>query len=75
MLKNTAEAIKDFGINLDECVSCGAKTGIVTIDGDKGGLVCKNCYQNERIVKSKTIQLLRMYFYLILAQKYLSVFV
>ena len=51
------------GINLDECVSCGAKTGIVTIDGDKGGLICKNCYQNERIVKPKTIQLLRMYFY------------
>ena len=51
------------GMNLDECVSCGAKNGIVTIDGDRGGLICKNCYQKERIVKPKTIQLLRMYFY------------
>ena len=34
---------------------------IVTIDGDVGGLVCKNCYTNERIVNPKTIQLLRIY--------------
>lgn len=51
------------GMNLDECVSCGSKSEIVTIDGDRGGLICKNCYQKERIVKPKTIQLLRMYFY------------
>ena len=51
------------GINLDECVECGSKTNIVTIDGDKGGLLCKNCYYNEIIVKPKTIKLLRMYFY------------
>lgn len=51
------------GINLDECVSCGSKTGIVTIDGDKGGLLCKNCYRNEKLVKPKTIKLLRMYYY------------
>lgn len=51
------------GINLDECVSCGKKTEIVTIDGDKGGYICKSCYRNERIVSKKTIQLLRMYYY------------
>lgn len=51
------------GINLDECVLCGAKTNIVTIDGDKGGYICKSCYCNERVVSSKTIQLLRMYYY------------
>ncbi len=51
------------GLLLDECVSCGKKTEIVTIDGDRGGLICKNCYQNEPLVSLKTIQLLRMYYY------------
>jgi len=51
------------GLNLDGCVRCGSKVNIVTIDGDLGGLVCKNCYQKEKIVKPKTIQLLRMFYY------------
>lgn len=51
------------GILLDECAKCGSKTNIVTIDGDVGGLVCANCYQNEKKVSLKAIQLLRMYFY------------
>ena len=52
------------GILLDECAKCGNKKDIVTIDGDVGGFICKNCYQNERVVSIKTIQLLRMYFYI-----------
>ena len=51
------------GLSLDECVECGSKNEIVTIDGDRGGLICKNCYQNERLVSVKSIQLLRMFFY------------
>lgn len=51
------------GLNLDSCINCGAKTNIVTIDGDRGGYICSNCYQNERIVDKKTIELLRMYYY------------
>ena len=51
------------GLNLDSCVSCGAKTNILTIDGDKGGYICSKCYQNEFIVEPKTIELLRMYYY------------
>lgn len=51
------------GLNLDACVSCGAKTNILTIDGDRGGYICANCYQNEQIVEPKTIELLRMYYY------------
>ena len=49
------------GIYLDGCSKCGNVHDIVTIDGDAGGFICKNCYQNERIVKPKTIQLLRIY--------------
>lgn len=51
------------GLNLDSCVNCGSKTNILTIDGDRGGYVCSNCYQNELIVEPKTIELIRMYYY------------
>ena len=50
------------GISLDSCVKCGKTTDIVTIDGDAGGLICKNCYTNELLVDLKTIKLIRMYY-------------
>lgn len=49
---------------LDECSVCGNKSNIVTISCIKGGYICKNCYQNEFIVNTKTIKLLRMFYYL-----------
>ena len=51
------------GLNLDSCIKCGNKTNIVTIDASYGGLICKDCFQNELIVDKKVIQLLRMYYY------------
>lgn len=51
-------------LNLDCCNICGSKEKIVTIDGDVGGLVCQNCYHNEKIVSLKNIQMLRNYYYL-----------
>lgn len=51
------------GLNLDECARCSNKTDIVTIDASYGGLICKNCYDNEPIVDIKVIKLLRMYYY------------
>lgn len=51
------------GLTLDCCINCGSQKNIVTIDGDKGGLICKDCYQNEPIVKLDTIKLLRMFMY------------
>lgn len=51
------------GLNLESCVVCGAKQSIITIDGDRGGYVCKNCFQNERIVDVKSLEMLRMYYY------------
>lgn len=50
-------------LNLDSCNKCGNKTNIVTIDGDVGGYVCKNCLTNEFIVTANTIKMLRMYYY------------
>ncbi len=51
------------GLNLDACIGCGSTTNIITIDGDRGGFICQNCYQDEIIVEPKTIELLRMYYY------------
>lgn len=51
------------GLNLDGCIRCGNKTSIVTIDASYGGLICKDCYQNELVVDKKIIQLIRMYYY------------
>lgn len=50
-------------LNLDSCNKCGSKNNIVTIDGDIGGYLCKNCLTNETIVKPNTIKMLRMYYY------------
>ena len=50
------------GISLNECVKCGSKNDIVTIDGDAGGLICKKCFTNELIVDIKTIKLIRAYY-------------
>ncbi len=52
-----------ISLNLDECVLCGNKTNILTLDGDAGGYICSNCHTNEKIVSPKTIKLLRMYYY------------
>lgn len=50
-------------LNLDSCVGCGNSTNIITIDGDRGGYICQNCYRDELVVDPKTIELLRMYYY------------
>jgi len=50
------------GLNLNSCIKCGNKTNIVTLDPDEGGYLCKNCYTNEKILTSKTIKLIRMYY-------------
>lgn len=48
---------------IDECSSCGSKTNIITISGDRGGYLCNNCRENEYIVSDKTIKLIRMFYY------------
>ena len=50
------------GINFNECAKCGSTTGIITIDPDIGGYICKNCYENEIIYDDKTLKMLRMYY-------------
>lgn len=51
------------GLELDSCILCGNKNSIVTLDADEGGFICQNCYTNQIVVSKKTIQLIRMYYY------------
>ena len=51
------------GITLDECVKCGSTKDIVTISGNAGGYLCKNCHTNEIIYDIKTIKMFRLYYY------------
>ena len=43
------------GIDLNKCIRCGHTTDIITINGDSGGYLCKDCRTNEIIYDDKTI--------------------
>lgn len=53
---------------IDSCVSCGNMNGIVTISSYKGGYLCSNCCHDEKIVHTKTIKLIRMFYYVDIAK-------
>lgn len=48
---------------IDQCALCGKKTNIVTLSSYRGGYICNKCYTNEKIVSSKTIKIIRMFYY------------
>lgn len=48
---------------LDSCSNCGNKSNIITLSSDKGGYLCSKCRTNEPIISKKSIQLIRMYYY------------
>lgn len=50
-------------IDLDKCIYCGETKDIITISGDAGGYICKNCHTNEIIYDIKTIKMFRLYYY------------
>ena len=54
--------------NLDSCVVCGSKFDIVTISSYKGGYLCTNCVGKETIFHLKTLQLIRMFYYIDLSK-------
>ncbi len=53
---------------LDSCSVCGNKTSIATLSSSRGGFVCNNCKQNEKLVDKKTIKLIRMLYYVDIAK-------
>lgn len=48
---------------VEKCVNCQQKTDIITISSYKGGYLCKNCVGQETIYHLKTLQLIRMFYY------------
>ena len=51
-----------ISLSLSECIICGSKQNILTIDADAGGYLCQNCRKDEPLVDLKTIKMLRMYY-------------
>lgn len=50
------------GLNLTNCTICGSQKEIVTLSSEKGGLICKNCFTNERIIPLNIVKILNMYY-------------
>lgn len=48
---------------LDSCACCGTKNNIITLSSEKGGYICSKCRVNELIISTKSIKLIRMYYY------------
>lgn len=48
---------------LEGCAICGSKENIGSISSTRGGYVCNNCLTNEKRVSSKTIKLIRLFYY------------
>lgn len=48
---------------LDSCAICGSQISIATLSSSRGGFVCNNCKNGEKIVDAKTIKLIRMFYY------------
>ena len=57
--------------NLDECNICGNKN-IVTLSCIKGGFLCDKCRNNEVLMSSKALKLIRLYYYVDISKIYLK---
>lgn len=57
--------LKYLGVlpNIDSCSMCGSTTDIVTMDAKSFGFICRECYNDEIIVNSKALKLIRMFLY------------
>lgn len=63
------KALDFLGVSpsIDGCSLCGNNKNIVTLDSHAGGYICKDCYQNEVVTSSKTIKLIRLFYYVDIA--------
>ena len=50
------------GLNLTSCIMCGSKKDIVTLSSEKGGLICKNCYTDEKRLPLSIVRTINMYY-------------
>ena len=47
-------------LSLDECVLCGNKNDLITIDITNGGVICKECYTDGYIMNNKALHLMSL---------------
>ena len=55
-LINLAKIVKEsgYGIDVNSCIRCGDKKGIVSINLNEGGFICKKCFTSSEEIKSTT---------------------
>lgn len=60
----TAKTLNEVGVglNVNECIHCHSDKGIVKMDFNNGGFVCKKCFNN--LTKPTPVTLLRLYRYI-----------
>lgn len=46
---------------LDTCASCNSSNNIIGLSVNKGGFVCSSCFNNDMVIESKTVKLIRLY--------------
>ncbi len=51
-------------LKLDSCSICGSLKDIITVSCSSGGYICKNCYNNEKIISEAAIKLIRVFRYI-----------
>lgn len=51
-----------YGLEVNECVSCGGKTGIVGVSFRDGGFVCKDCAGESDKMGNRDLKILRFCF-------------
>lgn len=49
--------------SIDCCSMCGSNKDIVTLSSSAGGYLCRNCFSNQELVSSKTVKMIRLYYY------------
>lgn len=53
---------------IDRCAICGSVNSISTISSSRGGYICNNCRNFEKLVSEKAIKLIRLFYYLDLSK-------
>jgi DNA repair protein RecO len=50
--------INGYGLNVDYCIYCNSPKDIVAIDYQRGGYICKNCFEHQLTAKTGKEQLM-----------------
>lgn len=59
------QLLKYLGVSLElnQCINCGNKDNIITINLDLGGMLCSDCFREVSLLNPKTVKLIRLMYY------------